>query len=222
LGFVGADAMGRLLEELTADGVDMDHVLVDPAGTNRSVNLMSSDGRRHIFFDGKSHMTIEPDMEAWQKVLVDATLVHFSIPSWARRLLRPARDAGAVVSVDLQDLRDVDDPYRRDFVDAADVLFLSSANISDPRQCWRRCTDKAGSPSAPWPPGDVPYAPTTATASTVPSTCRRRSSTRTAPATRSPRRCSRRLCWRAARWTKRSAEGDWRSAGAARFAAVVG
>lgn len=134
LGYVGDDMLGRfVVDELTFDGVDMSHVLVDPAGTNRSVNLMSPDGRRHSFFDGKSHMTIVPDLGAWQRVLVDATLIHFSIPNWARRLLPAARAAGAVVSVDIQDVRDLDDPYRRDFLDAADVLFLSSAHLSEPR-----------------------------------------------------------------------------------------
>ncbi len=134
LGYVGDDPLGRfLIEEMVATGVDMDHVLIDPAGTNRSVNLMSHDGRRHSFFDGKSHMAVEPDIEAWRPVLEGARLIHFSIPNWARRVLPVARAAGAVISVDLQDVRDVDDPYRCDFVAAADVLFVSSVHLPDPR-----------------------------------------------------------------------------------------
>jgi sugar/nucleoside kinase (ribokinase family) len=78
-------------------------------------------------------MTMVPDVEAWQPVLAGAKLIHFSIPNWARRVLPVAGAAGAVVSVDIQDVRDLDDPYRRDFVDAADVLFVSSAHLSDPR-----------------------------------------------------------------------------------------
>jgi sugar/nucleoside kinase (ribokinase family) len=134
LGYVGDDAMGRfLVDELVADGVDMSSVAIDPAGTNRSVNLMSPHGRRHSFFDGKSHMTIEPDVAAWRPVFASVRLAHFSIPNWARRVLPSARDGGAIVSVDLQDVVDVDDAYRRDFVEAADVLFLSSAHLLDPR-----------------------------------------------------------------------------------------
>ena len=38
-----------------------------------------------------------------------------------------------MVSVDLQDLHDVDDPYRRDFIAAADVVFVSSVHLADPR-----------------------------------------------------------------------------------------
>jgi sugar/nucleoside kinase (ribokinase family) len=135
LGYVGDDPMGRfLVDELSGDGVDMDHVLIDPAGTNRSVNLISPVGGRHSFFDGKSHMTVVPDVAAWRSVLADVRLVHFSIPNWARQLLPLARDAGAVVSVDLQDVADIDDPYRHDFVQAADVLFMSSSQLPDPRR----------------------------------------------------------------------------------------
>jgi sugar/nucleoside kinase (ribokinase family) len=135
LGYVGDDALGRLVvDELAADGVDMSYVSIDPAGTNRSVNLIPPSGGRHSFFDGKSHMTLQPDLERWRPVFAGAKLAHFSIPHWARHLLPIASHAGAVVSVDLQDIADVDDPYRRDFIEAADVLFVSTVNLTDPRR----------------------------------------------------------------------------------------
>ena len=134
LGYVGDDALGRfLLEELAADGVDASRALIDPAGTSRSVNLMSPDGRRHGFYDGKSHLSLVSDLDAWRPALAGARLAHFGIPDWGRRLLGPAREAGAVVSVDLQDVRDLADPYRADFIAAADVLFLSGTQLADPR-----------------------------------------------------------------------------------------
>lgn len=135
LGHAGDDALGRfLIAEMAGAGVDMDHVLIDPAGTNRSINLIAADGRRRSFFDGKSHMTLEPDIEAWQPVLGAARLIHFSIPNWARRVLPVARSSAAVISVDLQDVHDVADPYRRDFVATADLLFLSAVHLGDARQ----------------------------------------------------------------------------------------
>jgi acarbose 7IV-phosphotransferase len=130
LGYVGDDAFGRFVRsELESDGVDTTQLAIDPAGTNRSVNLMSPAGQRHSFYDGKSHMTLEPDLARWAAVLRDARLVHFSIPNWARYLLAPAKAAGCTVSCDLQDVRDVDDPYRRDFRAAADVLFFSATHV---------------------------------------------------------------------------------------------
>ena len=132
LGYVGDDALGRyLVDELGTDGVDLSCVEVDPGGTNRSINLMAPDGTRHSFFDGKSHMTLVPPVERWARAFDGARLAHFSIPNWGRLLLGPARAAGCVVSVDLQDVRDLSDPYRADFVDAADVLFLSGTHLHD-------------------------------------------------------------------------------------------
>jgi sugar/nucleoside kinase (ribokinase family) len=51
---------------------------------------------------------------------------------WARQLLPIARELGAAIAVDLQDVVTADDPYRQDFVDGADILLLSGVNHPDP------------------------------------------------------------------------------------------
>ena len=43
-----------------------------------------------------------------------------------------ARTARVPVAVDLQDVRDPADPYRADFIAAADYLFASAAHLEDP------------------------------------------------------------------------------------------
>mgnify|MGYP001289314101 CR=1 FL=1 len=133
IGHVGADASGRLIREtLAADGVDTRALFVDPAGTSRSVNIMYADGRRKNFYDGKSHMTLEPDPSACREVLAQARLAHFNLPNWARGLLPVARECGLVIACDLQDLTGLDDPYRYDFIRWADILFFSAANQGGP------------------------------------------------------------------------------------------
>lgn len=129
IGHVGEDGAGRMVREAFArDLIDTRALFVDPAGTARSVNLVFPDGARKSFYDGKSHMTLTPDLDVCRSVLTDARLAHFSIPNWARHLLPVARAAGAVIACDLQDVRDVNDPYRREFVEEADFLFFSSAD----------------------------------------------------------------------------------------------
>lgn len=44
-----------------------------------------------------------------------------------------AKENGVKIAVDLQDICDINDPYRRDFIEAADFLFFSAANQADPR-----------------------------------------------------------------------------------------
>ncbi len=133
IGHVGDDFSGRFIrEELARDGIDTTGLFADPTGTARSINFMYPDGRRKNFYDGKSHMTLQPDLSICRKVLAQARLAHFNIPNWARQLLPLAKDLGVTIACDLQDVVHADDAYRRDFVDDADILFFSAVNHADP------------------------------------------------------------------------------------------
>jgi sugar/nucleoside kinase (ribokinase family) len=130
IGHVGADPLGEWVRaELAADGVDLTGLGVDPTGTARSVNLMAADGSRINFYDGRGHLDLTVDPADAAGVFAGTSLALFHLPNWARHLLPAARAAGAVVACDLQDVRDPDDEYRRDFVRGADVLFVSAAHF---------------------------------------------------------------------------------------------
>jgi sugar/nucleoside kinase (ribokinase family) len=133
VGYVGDDHNGRLVREtFSEDGIDTSALFVDPAGTARSINFMYQDGRRKNFYDGKDHMNLSPDIEACRAVLKGAQLAHFNIPNWAHLLLPVARELGLTISCDIQDITSTGDPYRRDFIDYADILFFSASNYQDP------------------------------------------------------------------------------------------
>lgn len=133
LGAVGADFVGDHVRQVLADdGVDTSLLFTDPTGTPRSVNFVRPDGGRTFFFDGGSHMTLTPPDELIDAALTGTDLVLASLPNWARHVLPRARAAGIPVAVDLQDVRDVDDGYRADFIASADHLFASAAHLADP------------------------------------------------------------------------------------------
>ncbi|MGK3964639.1 carbohydrate kinase family protein [Sorangium sp. So ce118] len=133
VGAVGDDVLGRFIREtLAAEGIDARGLFIDPAGTCRSANIMYPDGRRRNFYDGKGHMELAPDLDACRAAMAGARLCHFNLPNWARRLLPIARELGATIACDLQDVVDPLDPYRRDFIAAADILFFSAANHASP------------------------------------------------------------------------------------------
>jgi sugar/nucleoside kinase (ribokinase family) len=132
IGYVGNDYHADFISaELQRDGIELT-LYRDAKGTRRSINLMAADGGRRNFFDGKGSMEVAPDLATCRSVLARARLAHFSIENWCRRLLQPARQLGAVVACDLQDVTTLEDPYRRDFIEAADILFFSAANLPDP------------------------------------------------------------------------------------------
>ena len=134
IGTVGDDWGGRLVREaFAADGVDTTGLWVDAAGTSRSVNIMYSDGRRKNFYDGKGQMDVRPDLDACRDLLRGARVLHAHLENGCRDLLPLARELDVTVSVDLQDVIALDDPYRREFVLGADVIFFSCVNWPDPR-----------------------------------------------------------------------------------------
>jgi sugar/nucleoside kinase (ribokinase family) len=133
IGHVGDDHCGRFVrDEFARDGIDTTALFTDPAGTSRSINFMYSDGRRRNFYDGKSHMVLQPDLRVCERVLTDARLAHFNIPNWSRHLLPLAREMGLTIACDIQDVIQADDPYRQDFIAFADIVFFSAANQEDP------------------------------------------------------------------------------------------
>jgi len=133
IGYVGDDYLGKFIRrEFRRDGIDPTAMFIDPAGTARSINFMFPDGSRKNFYDGKSHLNLTPDLKACSTILSRTKLTHFHIPNWARRLLPIARESGAVIACDIQDVTDLNDEYRRDFVSFADILFFSTVNYASP------------------------------------------------------------------------------------------
>jgi acarbose 7IV-phosphotransferase len=134
IGYVGDDFSGRFIrEEFARDGIDQSAMFVDPAGTSRSINFMYRDGRRKNFYDGKSHLQLQPDRAVCRSVLAESRLAHFNIPNWARTLLPIAKELGVTIACDLQDVVTLHDGYREDFIEHADIVFFSAANQPDPK-----------------------------------------------------------------------------------------
>ena len=135
IGHVGEDYHGAFIRAtFAADGIDTRALLTDPAGTSRSVNIMYRDGRRKNFYDGKGHMTLAVDRARCAEVLARSRLALFHLPNWARHLLPVAKQSHCIIACDLQDVVARDDPYRRDFIAYADILFCSAANFADPAE----------------------------------------------------------------------------------------
>jgi sugar/nucleoside kinase (ribokinase family) len=133
IGHIGYDYHGQFIrEQFTRDGIDTTALFIDPQGTSRSINFMYRDGRRKNFYDGKGHMHFELDLDICRQILSQATLAHFNIPNWGRRLLPMAKELDLTISCDIQDIVTADDDYRRDFVEYADILFFSATNHPDP------------------------------------------------------------------------------------------
>ncbi len=133
IGYAGTDHNGEFIRrEFNHDGIDMTALFVDPYGTKRSVNFMYQDGRRKNFYDGKGSMYVKPNLELCREIISQTKLIHVNIVNWTRYLLPIAKELGVTISCDIQDVVDINDEYRKDYVDYADILFFSCVNYPDP------------------------------------------------------------------------------------------
>jgi len=131
LGFLGEDPAGDLVRDVCRkEGIDIPYQWIDPRGTARSVNLVFRGGNRKNYYDGKSHMGLEVDLTECEEVFQRVKLVHFNLPNWARKLLPLAKEVGIAIARDIQDVVHLNDPYRQDFIQIADIVLTSGVNFA--------------------------------------------------------------------------------------------
>lgn len=113
------------LEEL---GVDTAGVLPVLVQTPSSVVLYDGTGRRQIYCDLKD---IQDTAYPATPELEDTDLVVACNINFNRPLLHAAKAAGKTIATDVHVLRDIHDDYNREFMEDADILFLSDEGIGE-------------------------------------------------------------------------------------------
>lgn len=119
-------------DELGACGIPTDHITDELQQTPSSVVLYDGSGRRQIYCDLKDIQESACNFDAAmveQADLVVACNINFNRP-----LLHMAKAAGKIIATDVHVLSDIHDGYNRDFMAAADILFLSDEAIGEAYQ----------------------------------------------------------------------------------------
>lgn len=131
-GLVGDDAPGaHIRARFAAEGLRF-LADVDPAGTQRHVNLMAADGGRISIY--AAYATFDPvlDLDRLAPVIAASDVVVLNLSNYCRWLIPLAQAAGKPVWCDIHDY-DGANPYHADFIAVADVLTLSSDALPDYR-----------------------------------------------------------------------------------------
>ena len=111
------------------------------APTEQHVNLMAPGGQRISLF---THPPADPGDIEWTEVeglIREADLCVVNILSYARPALLLAKKHRKPLWTDLHDY-DGQNPYHQPFIDAADVIFLSSDNLPGYRSFMQRCIEE--------------------------------------------------------------------------------
>ena len=129
---IGPDDNGNLVRcALAEEHIREDLVLSQARATAKSVILYDPSGRRQIHVDLKDIQDLRYPEDAAREAVRNSDLAVLCNINFSRNLIPLAREAGVPVATDVHALADIDDDYNRDFMAAAQILFLSDESLPD-------------------------------------------------------------------------------------------
>ena len=127
---IGSDfAAAYIRQELADLGIDSSKVRSKLKQTPSSVVLYDPTGRRQIYCDLKDIQETPYDFDP--SCLEGVDLVAACNINFNRPLLKLAKAAGKLIATDVHVMSNIYDDYNRDFLEVADILFLSDEGLGE-------------------------------------------------------------------------------------------
>ncbi len=130
--FLGNDDQAtRVLNHLNCDNISCDLISRDVASTPASVILYDDTGRRQIYCDLKDiqDKTVDVNNQTLLQKLNDCDIAVLCNINFNRSLLFKVKEMNKIIATDVHVLSNIDDEYNRDFLQCADILFLSDEKV---------------------------------------------------------------------------------------------
>ena len=139
LSMIGRDPLAMLARDaLERDGISGRDVIDAVEETAQSVILYDGEGRRQINVDLKDIQETEFPAGRYKPAQNASDLLVLCNINFSRPFLEPARKSGKPIATDVHALTDLDDPYNRDFMRSADILFMSHEWLAVTPEEWAR------------------------------------------------------------------------------------
>lgn len=136
---VGRDLDARIVyEQLALDGIPHGFVIQELAQTARSAILYDPDGKRMINVDLKDVQERDYPLVLFEQAAHEVSLAVLCNINFSRPLLHRMKERGIPIATDVHAISRVDDDYNRDFMAAADVLFMSHEALPGSPEDWIR------------------------------------------------------------------------------------
>lgn len=113
--------------EMEKAGILTENIKPALSQTPASVILYDGEGKRQIYCDLKDIQDITCDFD--KEMYEDCDLVIACNTNFNRKLLIKAKADRKMIATDVHVLSDIEDAYNKDFMQYADILFLSDENI---------------------------------------------------------------------------------------------
>ena len=115
---------------------------IDPAGTQRHINLMDGDGGRISIFLESGTFDPEIDLAPLEAAIARSDYPVLNVSNYCRRLIPAMKARGKDIWCDIHDY-DGQNPYHADFIQAGDYIFMSSDAMPDYRPFMAQLSNRA-------------------------------------------------------------------------------
>lgn len=139
LSLIGQDLAGQLVRlTMKTQNLPGGFVLSQLTHTPQSVILYDPDGRRQIHVDLKDIQEQAYPPQVFEQAARGCALAVLCNINFSRPFLRKTQQEGIWVATDVHDLESLSDPYNLEFMEAADILFMSDERLPCPAEDWVR------------------------------------------------------------------------------------
>lgn len=139
LSIIGEDIAAQQVRlALSAENVPAENVLELMPHTAQSVIIYDHEGRRQIHTDLKDIQKSFYPVEIFDQEMETCDLLALCNINYSRPLLERALRAGKPIATDVHTISEIEDEYNQDFMQAANILFMSAENLPTFPEDWAR------------------------------------------------------------------------------------
>lgn len=130
LSMLGNDFEGdKIIGDIKSKGINTDFIRRELEKSPSSIVLFDQQGKRQVYCDLKDIQEKTYHAEYAEDSLDKCDIAVLCNCNFNRELLKAAKNKGKIIATDVHVLSDINDEYNKDFMEAADILFLSDENI---------------------------------------------------------------------------------------------
>ena len=139
LSLIGQDPMEQPVRTALSDlGIPDSYIVASLEETAQSIILYDPDGQRQINVDLKNIQDKAYPADQFEDALQGCELAVLCNINFSRPFLKKASAAGVLVATDVHTISDLDDGYNAEFMQHADILFMSDELLPHPPETWAR------------------------------------------------------------------------------------
>lgn len=139
LSIIGNDFIGKTIKErLKLDLIYDRYVINTLKNTANSVILYDKNGRRQIYCDLKEIQEIKYPIEYFDTALKECTISILCNINFCRPLLERAKKYKKDIATDIHIVSDIKDEYNKDFMQNANILFMSHESLPVSPEEWAK------------------------------------------------------------------------------------